>query len=215
MGVVLAVPLGSNAAEVNATVTAPVPAVPPAQVSVSATAPAPARLPYAANEVVKLTRAQVSEDVIVSYVNNSTFTSSLSSDDIVRLRNEGVSDRVISAMMDKQTKMIERLPNPAPAPAPVYAETENSAPPVQQPAVAPLTPSSSTYVIPYPAATAAYYGYYSPYYGSYYSPYYYNAPYYGYYGGPTFSFRFGFGGHHGGHHYGHHGHRGGVHVHRR
>ena len=207
LGVILSLPFGMSAAEVNATVTAPV--APPAQVSLSATAPS--KLPYAATEVLKLTRAQVSEDVIVSYVHNSTPTTSLSSDDIVLLKNAGVTDRVISAMMDKNSKAIERLPSNA-APAPVYAEANvgDEAPTAgpQQPATAPLTPAgsgSSTYVIPYPAVTSAYYGYYSP----YYSPYYYG------YGGPIFSFGFGYGGgyyHHGGYHGGYHG-GGGIHAH--
>jgi len=173
-------------------------------------------LPSAAVEVVKLTRAQVSEEVIVSYVQNAGATARLSSDDIVRLRQEGVTDRVINAMLDQNKRAVESTPPvSAPAPVTVYAANDpnavNTAPtpqpaPVQvqsQPVEAPLTPSaaSTVHVIPYPAATYAYYG---PYYRSYYySPYYYSPYYYGGYygGGPIVSFRFGFGGH--GHGHGH------------
>src|SRR5690349_16948523 len=91
-------PLTLGAAEVNATVSAQTTA-PSTQVAVST------GLPPAANEVVKLTRAQVSEDVIISYVQNSRSTSSLSSDDIVRLRNEGVTDRVINALLNRHSKV--------------------------------------------------------------------------------------------------------------
>jgi len=201
--------LSLGAAEVNATVSAPVP-VASAQVAVST------GLPPAANEVVKLTRAQVSEDVILSYVQNSSSSSSLTSDDILRLRNEGVSDRVINAMLDRHSKVMDSLPKTS-APVPVYADNSSSSAPAQPaPTVeAPLAPTSSTYVIPYPAATSAYYGYYRP----YYYPYSYGYPYYGYggyYGGPVFSFRFGFAGHGGGWRGGHGGgwHGGGHHGHR-
>src|SRR6185436_9041885 len=72
-------PTGLVAAELNATVSGPAP-IPSGQVSVSTQDSA--RLPYGAAEVVKLSRAQVSEDVIISYVQNSGSTYSLSSDDI-------------------------------------------------------------------------------------------------------------------------------------
>jgi len=204
-------PTGLVAAELNATVSGPAP-IPSGQVSVSTQDSAP--LPYGAAEVVKLARAQVSEDVIISYVQNSGSTYSLSSDDIVRLRNEGVSDRVINTILTHHNKTMEALPR-ASVPPPEYADNAGSAAPQQAAVQAPLAPSSSSYVIPYPAATAAYYGYYRPY---YYSPYYYGSsyygyPYYGYYGGPAVSFRFGFGGGHGGSWHGGHGGYGGGHGH--
>jgi hypothetical protein len=66
-------------------------------------------------------------------------------------------------------------------------------------------PVSTAYVIPYPAASSAYYGY--PYRYGFYGPY-------GYYG-PSLSLSFGYGGygHYGGHYYGGHygGHYGGGH----
>jgi len=170
--------------------------------------------PYGTADVVKLSRSQVGEEVIVSYVQNSGIAYSLSPDDIVRLRSEGVSDRVINTMLDQHGKAVRAAQMAAAPAAPVYSDNpggpvvsetqppQNSGPgPVAE---APLTPpASSTYVIPYPPATSAYYGY-----PSYYYPYY---PYYygGYYGGPIVSFRFGFGGGHG--YYGGHGHYGGHH----
>jgi len=203
-GVLCCSALSLRAAEVSATVSTPVPVAPPVAASVNVTDSA-TPLPYGVADIVKLTRAQVSQDVIISYVQNSRSAFSVSPDDIVRLRNEGVSDRVINAMLDHHSKVMNSLPQSAPAP--VYAD--NNANPgtsdtqQQQPVEAPLAPSggSSTYVIPYPAATAAYYGYYPPY------PYY-GYPYYGYYGGPVISFGFGYGRggyYHGGGYYGGHG----------
>ncbi len=167
-------------------------------------------LPYGVEDILKLTRAQVSEDVIVNFIGNSGTIYNLSPNDIVYLRHEGVSDRVINAMLEKHKKALDAAQNqpastpPAPAaPAAPPLDTAATAPPnpapvyVQQPA----QPAPSTvYVVPYPAANAACYGYY-PYYG-YYAPYY--APYYG----PSISlgFRFGggWGGYWGGGHHWHH-----------
>ena len=173
-------------------------------------------VPAGVRDVVKLTRAQVSDEVIISYINNSASTSSLSPDEIVRLRSEGVSDRVINAMLDQHTRAVQAFQagTAAAAAAQSYAPEAGQSDPNYTQAPAQSAPVSTSYVIPYPQATAAYYGYgYSPYYYSpYYSyPYYYGPGSYGYYGGPAISFRFGFGGrggHFGGGHFGgHNGHR--------
>jgi len=207
LGVICCIPLASAlGADTNSApagvatptvVTSPTPSTPDSNTAAKTDS---AKLPYGVADVVKLSRSQVSEDVIVSYVQNSGTAYSLGSDDIVRLRNEGVSDRVINTMLDQHKKAVDAAQIAA-APAPVYSDNTSSpavseSQPAQNsaPAEAPLTPpASSTYVIPYPPATAPYYGY-----PSYYYPYY---PYYygGYYGGPIVSFRFGFGGGHGGH----------------
>lgn len=153
------------------------------------------KLPYGADDVAKLSRAKMNEDVILTYIQNSGTIYSLSPNDIVNLRNQGVSDRVINAMLDQKKRTAELAANAAatsqqapyvgeqggsfvqPLPdeqaAPVYLQ---SPPPVVQPA------ASTVYVIPYPARTYAYYGY---------------SPYYSYYRGgycaPTVSLGFGFG----------------------
>lgn len=167
------------------------------------------KLPYGVEDILKLSRAQVSEDVIVNFVQNSGTVYNLSSNDIVYLRQEGVSNTVINAMLEKRKKALDASQSqvasapPAPAataaPSPDTATTapNNPAPVYVQP---PAQPAPSTvYVVPYPAASAAYYGYYQPYYG-YYGPYY--APYYG----PSISLGFRFGGGWGGHWGGHHWH---------
>ena len=180
-----------------------------------------AKLPYGVEDVLKLTRAQISEDIVLNYIQNSGTVYNLSPTDIVYLRNQGVPDRVINAMLDQRKKVPEAAAatavqapagpsvagndaNPAAAPAdtqpaPVYVQ-----PPAAEPAAAP----STVYVIPYPAASSAYYSYYTPsygygYYGGYYPGYYYRP-------GISFGFSFG-GGHFGGRHFGggHFSHHGG------
>ncbi len=178
----------------------------------NATVPsAPAKLPYGVEDVLKLSRADVSDDIILKYVQNSGPVYSLTPQDIVFLRSQGVSDRVINAMLEQRKRVevasqnrVQASTRGAPAPssgaeADVAPGPPDSAPPPnpQGPVEAPLTPpASSTYVIPY--ASAPYYDYY-PYYG----------PYYGVWG-PTVIF--GFGGH--GYYHGYHGgyyHGGGFH----
>ncbi len=209
-------------------------AVSPAVAAAPAATPAPAapvKLPYGAEDVLKLSRAQVGDDITVNYVQNSGTSYNLDPQDIVYLRNQGVSERVISAMLDQRNRAAaqaaaQTAPMAAPAtstaayadlsaaqaapavpsPAPVYVQ-----PPAPE---ATYTPTPSTlYVIPNPNVQAAYYGHYWPYgYGYYGSPYSYYGPpgYYspGYYGpgyyGPSVSFGFFGGGR--GCYYGHHHH---------
>lgn len=194
--------------------------VPPTPTS---TENSPVRLPYGVEDVLKLTRAQISEDITLNYIQNSGTIYNLGPQDIVYLRNQGVSDRVINAMLDQRQKAAAATTAPAaPAastttmaaatvpnaptvpdaptvpPAPTYTQP---APTYIQPPVAEIQPAPSTvYVIPYPPASYAYYGYYSRPYGYY--------PFYGgyYYGGPAVSLGFRFGGGYG--HYGHYGHYG-------
>src|SRR5438552_2320883 len=153
-------------AEGTASVTASSPAPVPAAVETSA------KLPYGTSEVVKLSRAQVGEDIVLSYVQNAGIAYSLGPDDIVRLRNEGVSDRVINAMLDQHKRAVE-VAQRVGGPAPVYRDNapeagpgtvaSETAPATAQPPVveAPLTPSgSSVYVIPYQPTTYGVYPYY-------------------------------------------------------
>src|SRR6266550_8429493 len=112
--------INSAPAEVptQAVVTAPAPSAP---ASISTEKTDSAKLPYGVADVVKLSRSQVSEDVILSYVQNSGTAYSLGPDDIVRLRNEGVSDRVINTMLAQHKRAVEVAQNAA-APAPIYRD---------------------------------------------------------------------------------------------
>jgi uncharacterized membrane protein YgcG len=141
--------------------------------------PAPAvKLSYGVPEVLKLVKAKISDGTVVSFIQNSGTVYSLSAAEIVYLHGQGVSDRVLSAMLDAHrnvtasTAATQATAAPAQAPA-TYAE----APPAYTPAV-------STYVIPY--SPPAYYDYSWPYYDYWWYPY------------PAFSFSFGLGGFRGG-----------------
>jgi hypothetical protein len=160
---------------------------------------APVKLPYGVEDVLKLSRAQVSEDVTLTYIRNSGTIYNLAPKDIVYLRNEGVSDRVINAMQDQrknvpaETAAQTATPNTPAAPsAPVasdasavavgqYAPTYVQAAPVYVQPEPTYTPASTLYIIPYPYAGYRYPGSYPYYYGGYYG-----------YGGPSVSFGFGY-----------------------
>ncbi len=68
-----------------------------------------AALPMAAaaettkEDVKKLAKAGVSEDVILSFIRANGPIANLSSDDVVELKAAGVSDRVLSALLAKET----------------------------------------------------------------------------------------------------------------
>ena len=187
----------------------------------AATDAAPVKLPYGAEDVLKLSRAQVSEDVTLNFIHNSGTIYNLAPKDIVYLRNEGVSDRVINTMLDQRKNVPAEMAAksaPANAPttpqAPVYPDANTAvaaqasaqyAPTYVQPApvyVQPeptYTPASTVYVIPYSSSGYGYSSYYPNYYGSSYSYY-----------GPSVVLGIGYGGggHRGGYYGGHY--RGGY-----
>src|SRR5262249_19592107 len=174
----------------------------PAPVIEAAPASAPVKLPYGVEDVLKLSRAQIGDEIIVNYIHNSGTIYNLQPQDIVYLRQNGVSDKVLNTMLTQRPRVeaaaqyaanqVQGAPAVSSVPSMTEPGNEQVAPPVDSSATyvtAPLTPpASSSYVIPYPAASSAYYGY------SY--PYYY---------GPSVGFAFGFGGYgcYGGHYYGH------------
>ena len=187
---------------------------------------APVKLPYGVEDVLKLSRAQVSEDVTLNFFRNSGTIYNLAPKDIVYLRNEGVSDRVVNAMLDQRKNVpaetaAQSAPPSAPvAPqAPVYPGANDAAaaqasaqyaPTYVQPApvyVEPQptdVPTSTVYVIPYYSSGYSYANCYPYYYGGYYRSC-----------GPSVVFGFGYGngGHYGGYYGGRYGgyHGGGSH----
>src|SRR5438128_4692372 len=73
----------------------------------SVAANATVKLPYGVDDVLKLSRAKVNEDIIQSYIQNSGTIYNLGPNDIVYLRDQGVSDRVLNAMLDQRKKALE------------------------------------------------------------------------------------------------------------
>lgn len=142
----------------------------------------PVQLSPGVPEILKLGRAHVSDEVIIAFIRNSGTTYHLSVSEILYLREQGVSNPVLSAMLNAQPSVAATAAQAVPQPGPTYVET---APVYTQPSP----------VYDYPAP---YYGYYD------YWPYY-------YWGYPALSFGFGFGGrYYGGYHGGGY-HGGGFH----
>jgi hypothetical protein len=171
----------------------------------SAAQTAPVQLSYGVSQIIQLSQANVGEDTIVNYIQNSGSSYGLDANQIVYLKQQGVSDNVVNTMLS-QPRLAAQPASPAYDPADGGASTATVA---AQPAVACAPAQSSTvYVIP-DTQTYNYYGYgYRPYYGVAYHTY--SSPVY--YSGcrPGGSVVIGFGGgYRGG--YSHGGYRGGYH----
>ncbi len=180
-----------------------------AQEAAARPAPAPT-LSYGSNEVLKLVRAKVGDDTVVTYIDHGAAVYALSASDLIYLRSEGVSDKVLSAMLTR-SKTAEAItlapvapaapiapPAPVAAPASYVGANPQPSQTIVQPAQVVVQPAVTTYVQAPPqivfAPPVVYdYGYY---------------PYYGY-RYPAVSLSFGFGG---GYRGGFHG--GGFHGHR-
>jgi hypothetical protein len=153
----------------------------------AATAPP---LAYGVPQILKLAQAKVNDDVIIAYIHNSGNSYGLDADQIIYLRQQGISDKILTTMLAQ--------PGPASVPAPVAPPSANSyvtqAPVAYAqptPAYVQTIPSSSVYVIPNNQI------YYSSWYPAYY-------PYYSWYAGcyPYLTYSYGWcGGYHGGGYY--------------
>lgn len=190
----------TNSSPVEAATNQAAPPAPQPAAPAVAAAPAPAqaarvKLPFGVADVVKLTQAQVSEDVVLNFVLNSGTVYNLGPKDIIYLRDQGVSDRVITTMMNQVNRVAEESTQQAAsqpqAPAPVYLDPNAAQPgqplyvPAYPPPPAPEPSPSTVYVIPFTPPVAPYYGGYYPYYGGYYAP------------GVSFVYTIGRGGYHG------------------
>ena len=140
-----------------------------------AQAPAPP-LAYGVSQILELSQAKVDDGTIISYVRNSGNSYGLTADQIIYLRQQGVSSAVLNAMMSQPAPGVmgpnanAGIPMPSgPAPQVSYPQ----APPQNTGTVGP----SVSGIDPTAAAAANYY-YYQPYYGPTYYPY----PYYPAYG---------------------------------
>ena len=139
---------------------------PPAPPAPSLATTIQAKLPSGVEDIVKLSKAQIGEEVIAGFIRNSGSTYSLSPKDVIYLRDQGVSDRIVNTMLEHRTapemtsdqnqnqpvELANSAPVPYPPPyvqqVPVYVPA-----PVRRSRLNPLL-----YVIPYPARVAADYG---------------------------------------------------------
>jgi hypothetical protein len=94
-------------------------------------------------QVVRLTQAGVDEGIIMTYVTNSGSTFNLDSDKIIYLKDLGLPNEVVAAMMQRDQQLQQQMaaaayqPPVSPAPAPDTTEQPETAPPpqpVEQPA---------------------------------------------------------------------------------
>src|SRR5690349_20840651 len=56
-----------------------------------------AKLPYGVDDVLKLSRARMADDVTLNYIQNSGTIYNLNAKDLIYLKDQGVSDKVINA----------------------------------------------------------------------------------------------------------------------
>jgi hypothetical protein len=174
-----------------------------AQDSPASTAPP---LAYGVPQILQLAQAKVPDDTIIAYIHSSGNSYGLNADQIIYLRQQGISDNVLNVM----------LTQPKPAPVPATAAPANPYPaqtPVVYPSPAPTydQPVSSPSVYVMPNNQIYYYSSYYPfYYPNYYYPHYYpyyrhplarNYPFARHYQSASLSFRYG-GGFHGGSYWG-------------
>ncbi len=131
----------------------------PATVALSQVAvPSNINLTPAASEVVKLVNSGVGQDVMLSYVRNSTSTFNLGADEIVYLKDIGVPGEVLTSMIQHDEELrgqpatVASPTTPPLASAPPPAPVVEPEPQVQAPVETPLTP---------PAAEPAYSTFYS------------------------------------------------------
>jgi hypothetical protein len=122
----------------------------------------PANLSPALQEVVKLAQAHLGDDVITAYIRNSGASYALSADDIVYLKGQGVSQNVISVLLQRGSGgapgaaagMAPPPPSQPEAPAPSAATTVTppTAPPpsAEPPEVGSAAPTTAPAPAPAP-----------------------------------------------------------------
>lgn len=104
---------------------------------------ATAKAPSPVDNVIELVKAGMSEDLIIKSLKRTNKPADLSPADMVKLKQAGVSDNIISVMLDPTATPAAAAPAPAPAaapappPAPEPAPTPAPAPSASAPAPAP------------------------------------------------------------------------------
>jgi hypothetical protein len=126
----------------------------------AAQTPAPAKAPTArpaarktvsqVDQVIQLTKAGVAEGVIIQFLQKNGKATTLTADDLVRLQQAGVSQQVMSVMIDPTAN-----PAAAPAPAPGEAPAPPPPAPIPAPVSAPPPPPAPAPVATPPVRLAA------------------------------------------------------------
>src|ERR1051326_1899912 len=116
---------------------------PPAAASAAPAAgqtPAPPAVSPAVSEVLRLAQSGVSEDVVTAYINNSPAPFNLSSDQILYVRDLGLSSQVITAMLNRDASLRNQPQPSQPAPEPQPAPAPDAPPPHKPPPPPPHRP---------------------------------------------------------------------------
>ena len=92
----------------------------PAPVEVSPVAPPlePSPVPTLVDDIIKLWKANLSEDFLKKYVAVSDAVKELTAEDIVRLRNAGLPEDLILAINKRKAELATAAPAPKPVPTP-------------------------------------------------------------------------------------------------
>lgn len=134
------------------------------------------------NDVVALSKSGVDQSVVLSFIKVSPGPFEPTADEIIKLRDQGISSQVITAMLERggEVRAQSTATAAAAAPAPSYAQTDAN--PSQAPVITetpPSTPPATDAGVDYsaqPASSVVYIG------GGYSYPYYYS----GWYSSPIF-----------------------------
>jgi hypothetical protein len=103
-------------------------------------------LPPGVQDVVKLVKAGLGEDVVVAHIKNAGASYNLTADQIIYLHGQGASENEIKALLGTGSPTVAATPAPAPAPAPAV--------PAPAPAPAPATYAPAPTVPAVPTAQA-------------------------------------------------------------
>src|ERR1017187_9719104 len=106
-------------------------------------------LPPGVQDVIKLVKAGLGEEVVLAHIKNTGATYILSADQIIYVHQQGVSENEVKALMGSGSPSVAANPAPVPTPAPVVTSPA-PAQALTAPAPAPPTP---TYA-PVPSAPA-------------------------------------------------------------
>jgi hypothetical protein len=139
------------------------PAVTPAVPVVPSAAP---QLAFGVDQIMELNQAQAGDSTILAYIKSSGNSYGLDAGQIIYLRQQGVSEAVITAMLSQPKPSAAPLVAGATSPPASYATPAPEGDYAQPPAPPVEVPGSSVYVIPDTATYnyCATYGYSQPYY---------------------------------------------------
>src|SRR5215471_5976039 len=86
---------------------------------------AAAQQPLTNEGIIKMVKSGLGEDIIVTVIERQPGTFSITADDLIRLKREGVTDKVLAAMLGKAGALAAA---PAASPATTTAATPAAAP---------------------------------------------------------------------------------------